>query len=96
MVVKKAPVAWDDICRPRAVGGLNLVHLHTWNKACYGLYIKKVDKLCIKWIHAYYMKTAQVLTMEAPHDSSYFLKKVLKCRDYVLQQQGGRQIFDGS
>ncbi|KAL6506024.1 hypothetical protein OROHE_022743 [Orobanche hederae] len=84
---KKAPVAWEDVCRPRMEGGLNLVHLPTWNKTSmlkllWALH-KKSDRLWVKWIHAYYIKEAQIMNMEAPCRASFLLKKILKCRSLI-------------
>lgn len=44
---KKAPVAWESVCRPKTEGGLNLLHLPSWNKMRYMklLWAKKSDKL---------------------------------------------------
>ncbi|KAH0706018.1 hypothetical protein KY289_011094 [Solanum tuberosum] len=56
----KALVAWERVCSPKSVGGLNLINLHSWNKAaiakhCWDLEHKQ-EKLWIKWVHSYYIK----------------------------------------
>ncbi|XP_059316201.1 uncharacterized protein LOC132067078 [Lycium ferocissimum] len=57
---KKALAAWKQLCLPRIAGGLNILHIPTWNKAaiCKMLWnlCKKEDKLWVRWVHAYYFK----------------------------------------
>lgn len=88
---KRAPVAWDDVCRSRAEGGLNLVHLPTWNKACMLKLLwaihHKSDKLWIQWIHSYYIKQQQIDVMVVPLQASYLFKKLLKYRDEIAHLQ---------
>uniref|UniRef100_M1C2G7 Reverse transcriptase n=1 Tax=Solanum tuberosum TaxID=4113 RepID=M1C2G7_SOLTU len=30
-ITKKALVAWERVCSPKSVGGLNLINLHSWS-----------------------------------------------------------------
>lgn len=32
-ITKKALIAWDKVCLPKAGGGLNIINLKLWNKA---------------------------------------------------------------
>lgn len=55
-----ALIAWERMCSPKCVGGMNLINLQLWNKAtlakrCWDLEHKK-DKMQIKWVHNYYIK----------------------------------------
>lgn len=57
----KAPIAWETICKPKVVGGLNISEVQYWNKATivkhmWSLSPQKKDKLWVKWIHNYYLK----------------------------------------
>ncbi|KAL6513981.1 hypothetical protein OROHE_019437 [Orobanche hederae] len=95
---RRALVGWDEVCQSRACGGLNLVHLPTWNKACIfkllGALHNKEDKLWIRWIHAYYIKDAQFMTMEV--HGSFLMKKLLKLRTVINLSAGGMQILNTS
>uniref|UniRef100_M1A0M8 Reverse transcriptase n=1 Tax=Solanum tuberosum TaxID=4113 RepID=M1A0M8_SOLTU len=48
-ISKKALIAWDKICAPKAAGGLNLINMDLWNKAAiaknYWDLAQKEDKL---------------------------------------------------
>lgn len=59
-ITKKAFVAWEKMCTPKSVGGLNLINLSLWNKAAIAKRCRdlahKEDKLSIRWINAYYIK----------------------------------------
>ncbi|KAL6554867.1 hypothetical protein OROGR_006125 [Orobanche gracilis] len=84
---KGALVAWDSICRTKGEGGIGLLHLPSWNKVSFLKLLwainQKSDKLWIKWLHEYYVKSADVMNMLVPSDASYFFKKALKCRVLV-------------
>ena len=75
------------MCRPRAEGGLQLVHFPSWNKVCLLKLLwavaSKADKLWIRWLNAYYVKSQDVMTMAPPSDASYLFKKMLGCRSVV-------------
>ncbi|KAL6552332.1 hypothetical protein OROHE_007696 [Orobanche hederae] len=96
---KKSSVAWEDVCRPRGEGGLNLIHLSSWNRACLLKLLwaihKKSGRLWIKWIHAYYIKGSQVLNMKAPTQASFLFKKLLKLRELVSGLPGWGQLLGG-
>nr|XP_016516148.1 PREDICTED: uncharacterized protein LOC107832785 [Nicotiana tabacum] len=53
-ITKKALVAWERICLPKSVGGLNLINLQICNKAAIAKIVwdleHKQDKLWVKWI----------------------------------------------
>lgn len=57
---KRALVAWDKLCLPKAAGGWNLTCIKLWNQAaiCKLLWniAKKKDKLWVKWVHEFYIK----------------------------------------
>lgn len=66
---KKAVLAWDKVCQPESTGGLNILDIHTWNKAAIVKLLwnicQKKDILWVKWIHIYYGKN-RVLYEEVP------------------------------
>jgi len=59
-ITKRALIAWDKVCLPKSVGGMNLINIRMWNQAaiaktCWDL-AHKSDKLLIRWIHSFYIK----------------------------------------
>lgn len=59
-ITKKALVAWEKVCTPKASRGKNLINIRIWNKTVVAKInwdlAHKQDKLWIKWIHTYYIK----------------------------------------
>lgn len=84
VITKKALVAWEKICTPMTAGGLNLINFKLWNtaaiaKSCWDLAHKK-DKLWIKWIHIYYIKTQQFFNVQVPQQVCWMVRKILEAR----------------
>ncbi|PHU22700.1 hypothetical protein BC332_07807 [Capsicum chinense] len=73
-ISKRALVAWEKVCLPRSVGGLNVQHLVTWNGAAIIKHLWAIaeEKNClwIKWIHTYYMKNACLETEPIPGNTT--------------------------
>lgn len=71
-ITRRSPVAWDDVCAPKKSGGLQIISLVDWNKACLLKLLwnlcGKADNLWMKWIHSYYIPVDQIL--EAPIPAS--------------------------
>ncbi|XP_019248388.1 PREDICTED: uncharacterized protein LOC109227643 [Nicotiana attenuata] len=70
----RAPIAWETLCKPRAVGGQNIINYEIWNKEAltkllWAIMAKK-DKFWIKWIHSQYIKQKDITTMDAPKQAS--------------------------
>ncbi|XP_059306304.1 uncharacterized protein LOC132057708 [Lycium ferocissimum] len=84
---KKALVAWDTMCLPKAAGGLNIIDFVTWNRAaiCKLLWAMshKKDTLWVQWLHSFYIKRQDLASMETPrqacwlfaHGGRYSIKK---------------------
>ncbi|XP_019264507.1 PREDICTED: uncharacterized protein LOC109242131 [Nicotiana attenuata] len=88
-ITRKTYVAWDKMCTPKSTRGMNIINLMIWNKAaiakvCWDL-AHKEDKLCIRWINAYYIKHQQIQTMPIPKQASWMVRRIIASRD-VLQQ----------
>ena len=60
--MKPGYVAWNDVCKPKKVGGIGIRDVHAWNVAMMGKRVwaitTKEDNLWIKWVHAIYNKDA--------------------------------------
>ncbi|KAK2413113.1 hypothetical protein QL285_035856 [Trifolium repens] len=91
-ITKMSPVAWDRVCGSTAHGGLNLISLDEWNQANLAKLLwninSKADSLWIKWVHSYYIKTDQLITMPVNNSCSWIWKAILKQRDSLLHIQG--------
>uniref|UniRef100_A0A1S4C8E5 Reverse transcriptase zinc-binding domain-containing protein n=1 Tax=Nicotiana tabacum TaxID=4097 RepID=A0A1S4C8E5_TOBAC len=90
-ITRKALLAWDRVCLPKAGGGLNIVNLKLWNKAaiakhCWDLAHKK-DKLWIRWIHTYYIKIQQMSTMPTPQQACWMVRKVIEAHGILEARQ---------
>ncbi|KAK2401903.1 hypothetical protein QL285_051464 [Trifolium repens] len=89
VITKKSPVAWDHVCAPKAHGGLGLISLDEWNQANLAKLLwnihSKADNLWIKWIHSYYVKQEQIMTMPVKQSCSWILKAILHQRNNLLQ-----------
>ncbi|XP_048502927.1 uncharacterized protein LOC125498712 [Beta vulgaris subsp. vulgaris] len=86
---KKAPIAWDTLCMKKSCGGWNLKDLVVWNKVVVAKHLwaitQKQDRIWIKWIHAYYIKHINPITVVIPVRFSWTLKKILVSRDIFME-----------
>nr|XP_016441126.1 PREDICTED: uncharacterized protein LOC107766791 [Nicotiana tabacum] len=86
---RKALIAWDKVCQPKAAGGLNIINMRLWNKApilkqLWALTNKK-DALWIKWTHCYYIKQREVNTMDTPKTAAWVVRKIIEEKKDLLQ-----------
>ncbi|XP_058725860.1 uncharacterized protein LOC131597167 [Vicia villosa] len=86
-VSKKAPIAWENLCKPVFAGGLNIVSLHVWNKATIGkllwnIHIKE-DKLWKRWLDTYFLKKQDIVLWLPRNNISWTVRKFLKARDII-------------
>nr|XP_016440329.1 PREDICTED: uncharacterized protein LOC107766112 [Nicotiana tabacum] len=82
----RAPIAWETLCKPKTVGGLNMVNYERWNKAALikllWAIMSKKDKLWIKWIHCHYIKKKDIATMETPKQASWLVRKLFVASEW--------------
>lgn len=87
-VTRKAPVAWEQVCAPTSQGGLQVIDLPLWSKACLLKLLwnlcNKEDSLWVKWIHAYYMTREQVMSQPVPPSSSWIMKGIMLCMTLTI------------
>ncbi|XP_019245984.1 PREDICTED: uncharacterized protein LOC109225688 [Nicotiana attenuata] len=100
-ITRRSLVAWEKMCTPKSVGGLNLINLKLWNKAVaaknYWDLANKEDKMWIKWIHAYYIKGQQISNMPIPQQASRLVRKIREARRsvttiHIQQKQNSNMI----
>ncbi|KAK6791910.1 hypothetical protein RDI58_010991 [Solanum bulbocastanum] len=100
-ITKRALIAWEKVCLPKSVGGMNLINIRLWNQAaiaktCWDL-AHKSDKLWIRWIHSFYIKNQQFFTAPIPKQASCMVKKILNGRPTLEQtQKQNDQVTIGS
>ncbi|XP_019244265.1 PREDICTED: uncharacterized protein LOC109224132 [Nicotiana attenuata] len=88
-ISRRALVAWDKICLPQTMRGLNVINLYNWNKAAVEKYLwaitKKKDCLWIRWIHSYYIKNQIIDTMSIPKNAAWVVRKIIELRKLILE-----------
>ncbi|XP_059310806.1 uncharacterized protein LOC132062204 [Lycium ferocissimum] len=83
---RKALVAWDNMCLPKAAGGLNIINFEQWNKAAickllWSLSHKK-DTLWVQWIHSFYIKTRNLADLVTPKQACWLVRKIFDARKW--------------
>ncbi|XP_021750880.1 uncharacterized protein LOC110716560 [Chenopodium quinoa] len=82
---KTPPVAWDWICKPKAVGGLGIRDIGLWNKAALGRYIWKIalkqDSLWVMWVHSVYIKEDDWWTYTPKKSAGWAWKKLCAIKE---------------
>ena len=68
-----------------------------WNKASVAKHFwavsQKQNRFWIRWLHAYYSKRQQVVTMPIPQRLSWSMKKILTSRD-LFQEFNAHQMLE--
>lgn len=97
-----ALVSWEDICRSKKQGGLNLKDPVIWNEAFLGKQVwelaMKKDNLWVKWLHGVYLCRDGIWEANAPSNSSWHWKQLIKVRDKIktgVQNNRWSQSADG-
>lgn len=71
---------------------MNLISLDEWNRANMAKLLwnlnGKTDIMWIKWIHNYYIKKDQLMTMHMKDNYLWIFKNILKQRDAAQPMQG--------
>ncbi|CAH9147761.1 unnamed protein product [Cuscuta epithymum] len=82
---KFAKVAWDDICLPKAEGGLGIHNAKVWNHALLSRLIwdvhNKKDTLWVKWVNGVYLKGRSVWDFVPHSRDSQLMKRLGLIRD---------------
>nr|XP_009770603.1 PREDICTED: uncharacterized protein LOC104221275 [Nicotiana sylvestris] len=105
-ITKRTLIAWDRMCLPISDGGYNLLNIRIWNRAAiskvYWDLAKKKDKMWMKWIHTYYIKSQSIMEMDIPQQASWMVKTIIEARGIIqqlptaqLNQSSIKQIYLG-
>ncbi|XP_039007845.1 uncharacterized protein LOC120135683 [Hibiscus syriacus] len=82
-----ARVSWRKICLPKSEGGLGVIDIQGWNRACSVRLIRNLladeGSLWVAWTRSYVIKNANFWHMVPPTDASWNFKKLLKMRHSV-------------
>ncbi|CAK8568638.1 unnamed protein product [Lathyrus sativus] len=88
---RKSPIAWKNVCKPRRKGGLDVLDLSDWNSVCLTKLLwnlcNKKDTLWVKWIHAFYFKTTDIMQVQEKQGMSWILKVVLRHRVIIIDME---------
>ncbi|XP_070056721.1 uncharacterized protein [Nicotiana tomentosiformis] len=86
---RKALIACEKVCQPKAVGGLNIINMGLWNKAAFLKQLwalaKKRDSLWIKWAHYYYIKQRDLDTMTTPKAVAWVVRQIIDSKQVLMQ-----------
>ena len=89
--VRKAKVAWRDVCVPKKEGGLGIMRLKEWNRAMmmkhvWRLIAKDFSSIWVKWIHSNLIKSKSLWELKISQDSSWAWRHILKLRSKVKER----------
>ncbi|XP_062114038.1 uncharacterized protein LOC133825058 [Humulus lupulus] len=77
--------SWQQVCRPKAFGGLGLREGSSWNRALLAKYIwavmNKHDSLWVKWVQHVYLKGADFWSYGLKLDTSWYWRKLFHLRN---------------
>uniref|UniRef100_A0A803P5L3 Reverse transcriptase domain-containing protein n=1 Tax=Cannabis sativa TaxID=3483 RepID=A0A803P5L3_CANSA len=80
-------VAWNNICQPKAAGGLGIKNLEVWNKAAICKYIwavaNKQESLWLRWIQSVYIKNQDWWDYTSSIHSSWYWKKLVALKEQL-------------
>ncbi|XP_058765398.1 uncharacterized protein LOC131638870 [Vicia villosa] len=89
---KKSHIAGERVCAPQSKGGLNIINMYAWNKACMVRLLwnlcKKKYSMWVRWVHMYYVKEDNVMEMNIKDSFSWIFKRIINLRG---QMHGLRQ-----
>ncbi|XP_039170208.1 uncharacterized protein LOC120294272 [Eucalyptus grandis] len=81
-----AKVAWEDICCPKAEGGLGVRNIKQCNRASTVKYLwilfSDKESLWCRWIHSVFLKKKNFWIANTPRTCSWMWKKILQLRPY--------------
>ncbi|XP_039020242.1 uncharacterized protein LOC120152010 [Hibiscus syriacus] len=81
---KGARVSWKQICLLKSEGGLGVIDILGWNKACFVKLIRNLlaeeGSLWVAWIRSYIIKSSDFWQLNLPSNASWYFRRLLKLR----------------
>ncbi|XP_038996678.1 uncharacterized protein LOC120121390 [Hibiscus syriacus] len=91
---KGARVSWKQICLLKYEGGLRVIDILGWKKACAVKLIRILladeGSLWVAWIHSYVIKSSNIWKMNSPSNANWNFRKLLKLRPSIHHLFTGR------
>ena len=83
----KPRVAWKQVCKPKAYGGLSICNIKAWNdvvllKSLWVLASKK-HRLWIKWVNDYYLKGTHIMQFRVSSTAYWMLNRIVNSREQI-------------
>ncbi|XP_062085830.1 uncharacterized protein LOC133791939 [Humulus lupulus] len=83
--------SWNQVCLPKAYGGLGTRDGTSWNRALLARYIwavsTKQDSLWVKWIQHVYLKGVNFWDYALKHDSNWYWRKLCHLRNRFSERE---------
>ena len=80
---------WQDVCLPKAEGGLGLKDILSWNTACMIKHIWQIfaqaGTIWIAWIYAYILKERNIWQISVTQNNSWNWRKLLQLKSLARQ-----------
>ena len=82
---KPQVVRWNEVCKPKKFGGLDIRDLSVWNqmticKIAWHIYMMK-NFLWVQWVNGVYMKGGYWALFNTPSTASWIMKKLCFIED---------------
>ncbi|KAK9078070.1 hypothetical protein SSX86_002127 [Deinandra increscens subsp. villosa] len=83
----KVRVSWDDVCLPKAQGGLGIKSLRVRNMALVSKLVWNIvtrkDNIWVEWIYAHRLKDRSFWGFPDKRDKCWSWRNIMKCRNVV-------------
>ena len=95
-----AKVSWEDVCLPKAEGGLGIKNVEIWNEATISKHIWFLiswgeESMWCQWVKSYLLKGRSFWHVKIPQDSSWVWRKLLRLRTKFSLQPYKFKIGNG-
>lgn len=83
----KARVAWDEVCRPKKMGGLGIKRLASWNRTLLVSHIwdilRRRKSLWVSWLYLHRLRSSNFWTVPVIYSSNWFWRRLLALCEQV-------------
>ncbi|CAI8597503.1 unnamed protein product [Vicia faba] len=89
-------IAWDNLWKSKARGGLGFKNSHYWNEAAIGKHVWALEtyreNLWVKWIHHAYLKNENWFDYKACQQSSWYWRKIIEVKEKMKTKMDLHQL----